>query len=76
MDHIVRNERLKLLANALDRTSTACFTVGGIVPLATVVFANGTIALPFGYFAVAATCWILFGIGLHLLAQEALRGLR
>ena len=29
----MRNERTKLPANALDRTSTACFTVGIATPL-------------------------------------------
>ena len=28
------NEQTKLLANALDRASTACFTVGIVTPLA------------------------------------------
>lgn len=31
---LVRNEQRKLLANALDRASTACFTVGIATPLA------------------------------------------
>ena len=76
MDNLVRNERLKLLANALDRASTACLTVGGIAPFAALVFGTGNVGLTVEQFALAAGCWILFGIGLHLLAQEALRGLR
>lgn len=31
---VIDNERTKLLANALDRASTACFTVGVATPLA------------------------------------------
>jgi hypothetical protein len=31
---LVANERTKLLANALDRASTSCFTVGIATPLA------------------------------------------
>ena len=76
MSDLVGNERLKLLANALDRASTACLTFGGIAPLATLIFTNGTLGLPADRFALAAVCWILLGIGLHLLAQEALKGLR
>ncbi len=72
----IRNERLKLLANALDRASTACLTVGGIAPLATLIFASGTIGLGAVQFAIGTACWILLGIGLHLLAQEVLRGLQ
>jgi hypothetical protein len=76
MDNLVRNERLKLLANAFDRVSTACLTFGGIAPLATLIFTQGTLGLPADRFALAAFSWILLGIGLHLLAQEALKGLR
>ncbi|MGN6682630.1 MAG: hypothetical protein ACTHKD_01315 [Devosia sp.] len=76
MDNLVWNERLKLLANALDRLSTGCFSVGGITPFAALVFANQPSGLSALQFAVATACWILFGFGLHLLAQEALKGLR
>ena len=31
---LIDNERTKLLANALDRASTACFTVGILTPAA------------------------------------------
>ncbi len=75
MDPVVA-ERIKLLAGALDRASTACFTVGGIAPLAAVVYANGTMGLSLSFFVLATVCWILFGIGLHLLAREVLGGLR
>lgn len=33
-----RNERVKLLANALDRASTACVTVGVLGPIAAVLY--------------------------------------
>lgn len=29
---VVHNERTKLLANALDRASTACFAIGALAP--------------------------------------------
>jgi len=50
--------------------------VGGITPFAALVFANQPSGLSALQFAVATACWILFGFGLHLLAQEALKGLR
>ncbi|MGN6158659.1 MAG: hypothetical protein ACTHNL_11220 [Devosia sp.] len=45
MDNLVWNERLKLLANALDRLSTACFSVGGITPFAALVLGNESFGL-------------------------------
>jgi hypothetical protein len=76
MDNLVRNERLKLLANALDRASTACITIGFITPLAAVVYAAGATGLSTGFFVVAGVSWILLGLGLHLLAHQVLGGLR
>lgn len=76
MDNLVWNERLKLLANALDRLSTACFSVGGITPFAALVLGNESFGLTGVQYGVATLCWILFGFGPHLLAQEAIRGLR
>jgi hypothetical protein len=34
MDELVRNERIKLLANAFNTASTTCFAVGVAAPLA------------------------------------------
>ena len=45
MDNLVWNERLKLLANALDRLSTTCFSVGGITPFAALVLGNESFGL-------------------------------
>ncbi len=38
---MVENERLRLFANALDRVSTTCFTVGVATPLAGYVYNVG-----------------------------------
>ena len=44
---LVANERVKLLANNLDRASTACFTVGVATPLAGALYrVSGINALP------------------------------
>jgi 1-aminocyclopropane-1-carboxylate deaminase/D-cysteine desulfhydrase-like pyridoxal-dependent ACC family enzyme len=76
MDNLVRNERLKLLANALDRASTSFITVGGITPLAALAYASAQFGLRAETVILAAIFWTLFGIGLHLLAREVLGGLR
>lgn len=67
-------EQIKLRANALDRTSTACVTVGILAPLAASLYTN----------AAAATDWKLFvgsvfyfgtALGLHHLARWVLEEL-
>jgi hypothetical protein len=37
---LVHNERLKLLANAFDRASTACFTIGVVTPVAGLIYGD------------------------------------
>ena len=78
MAHLVENERTKLLAAALDRTSTTVFTVGFITPVVSYLFnlqnIRDTLGLPglvaFVALSLAAT------IGLHLLARRVLGDLR
>jgi hypothetical protein len=38
---LVHNERTKLFANALDRASTACFTVGVLSPIVAALYGVG-----------------------------------
>jgi hypothetical protein len=76
MDELVRNERLKLLANALDRASTSCVTIGFIAPMAAAVYGGGALGLSAGFFVIAGVSWILLGVGLHLLAHQVLGALR
>jgi hypothetical protein len=42
---LIDNERTKLLANALDRASTACFTVGILTPAAGYLYNIGNSAV-------------------------------
>lgn len=70
----IANERTKLLANVLDRASTACFTVGVAAPLAARVGSAGGIrqtaeplALTTGAFG-----WLLACLLLHIGARRAL----
>jgi hypothetical protein len=41
----IDNERTKLLANALDRASTACLTVGVVAPFAAALYNFGGVAI-------------------------------
>jgi hypothetical protein len=71
-------ERIKLVANAFDRASTACFTVGIATPLAAYVYNvsafRGVIGV--GTLALGLTGWLLAALSLHVLARHALTRLR
>jgi hypothetical protein len=66
----VYNEKIKLYANALDRASTACLTLGVFGPL-TAHYIQGTGALTWQN-AVTVIAWWLAGLTLHLRAQREL----
>jgi hypothetical protein len=74
MSYLVFNEQTKLFANALDRLSTACFTVGVLAPVAGALLnLTGTSPAGFGWCCVA---YLIAGGIIHLLARRVLRGLR
>lgn len=75
---LIHNERLKLLASALDRASTACFTVGIATPVAGYIYniSNLRESLPAWHMAVGGIGWILACVLLHLLARRSLGGLK
>ena len=68
---LVHNERTKLLANALDRASTACLAVG---VLGQALDLSPTSQLLANLLSPAG--WICAAIGLHLLARRILGRLR
>ena len=71
---LVRNERVKLFANALDRASTACFTVGIATPVAGYLYnvgGFGDLVAPPRLLA-GVTGWLAGAIALHLLARRIL----
>ncbi|TCV66357.1 hypothetical protein EDE05_12131 [Neorhizobium sp. R1-B] len=69
-------EQTKLLANALDRASTACFTVGIATPLAGYVYNLAAFNTISGArMVVSLAGWLLSAILLHYLARRALRRL-
>lgn len=67
---LIHNERTKLLANALDRVSTACIAVGALGQALPLVLPMGWIGL------VSAAGWFLAAIALHLVAQRVLGRLK
>ena len=74
---LIQNEQTKLLANALDRASTAV-GVGSIWPLINISRPSAA-PINLGIFVqfLAGVCFFLFfAIVLHLQAKRVLRGLR
>jgi hypothetical protein len=73
---MIENERTKLLANALDRASTACVTVGLLAPIAALLYgATGTAISPVAFGLICAI-WIFAAGTLHLIARIILGGLK
>lgn len=70
-------EQTKLLANALDRASTACFTVGIATPVAGFIYnvANFGTNLEWWRLGAGLVGWLLAAFALHYLARRTLRGL-
>ena len=74
---LIENERTKLLANALDRASTGCMTVGVFTPLAGYIYNFGNIRETFDVWnAIAFFYWIAASVTLHLISRNVLKGLR
>ena len=73
--NLVHNERVKLLANALNTTGIAVSITGGVAP--TVGAFYGTLAnVPGWWLLLVASCCFMLGVGLHVFAQVALGRLR
>jgi uncharacterized membrane protein len=69
-------EQTKLLANALDRASTACFTLGIATPLAGYVYNLAVFNTISGSrMIVSLVGWLLGAVLLHYLARRPLRRL-
>ena len=78
MAHLVENERTKLLAGALDRASTAVFTVGIITPVVSWFFNLQNIRDTLGPGGLALFVVLSFSgsVGLHLQARSVLGDLK
>jgi len=74
----VGDEQTELLANALDRISTACVTVGIATPLAGWIYDVGAFraSLEIGSLAAGSFGWVFVAAGPHMAARRVLRGLR
>jgi hypothetical protein len=75
---LISNERTKLLANALDRASTACVAVGILAPLSGLPYGTGVFreAIPPFYLLIGSDCWLAGAVALHVLARRVLAGLK
>ncbi|MDR6954139.1 hypothetical protein J2X65_003507 [Ancylobacter sp. 3268] len=71
----VHNERTKLTANALDRASTACLTVGVLGPGAAALYGVGG-ASAGGWIVAGALLWLSAAAVLHSMARRTLGSLR
>lgn len=75
---VIDNERTKLLANAFDRASTACFTVGIVTPAAGYAYNIADFGKLFGWprLALTVAAWLIVAVTLHWIARRILKGLK
>lgn len=75
---LVHNERTKLLANALDRASTAALAVGVLGPVVTAAYGLGPAdrPLPLLFLVAGTILWLAVSVSRHLFASWTLRKLR
>ena len=72
----IDNERTKLLANALDRASTASLALGVFAPVAAAFYGSPTGGeVTWATLIVGAFIWLAGAIALHLAARLVLGGL-
>jgi hypothetical protein len=72
---LVGNERIKLLAGALNNTAVATIVAGILGPAAGMSYGLYGTGANRWWFIVGAI-WFLVGIGLHYSAQQVLRRLK
>ena len=63
---LIYNERIKLLAGAIDRASTACIAIGLLSP----IVSGNILADAHTIFGIAV--WIFAALALHYVAQQIL----
>ena len=74
---LVLNERIKLLATALNGVAIAAIVAGFVTPLAAVSLGIETPAeRSLSVTVLASLAWLVGGVGLHVLASLVLGGLR
>ena len=72
---VIHNEQTKLLANALDRASTACLTVGVLAPIAAALYAASGVFTMSAIVIASPLVWIFAAVVLHMSARRILRSL-
>jgi len=75
----IRDEQTKLLANAIDRASTACFTIGIATPIAGFLYnVSGFFRSTIGAAELGSGLigWLVAALLLHGAARLTLKGLR
>ncbi|MBB4007759.1 hypothetical protein [Allorhizobium taibaishanense] len=73
---VVHNERTKFVANAFDRASTSCLTVGVFAPIAAALYTPATAVAHVLPFILSAICWLFAAAVLHLSGRRILRRLQ
>lgn len=71
---LIHNERTKLTANALDRASTACLTVGALGPAVASLYGLGGGGAPSHgvLIAIGSIFWLTAAAVLHFMARSVL----
>ncbi|MFH1554100.1 MAG: hypothetical protein ABII76_04450 [Pseudomonadota bacterium] len=71
---LIHNERTKLTANALDRASTACLTVGALGPAVASLYGLGSAVAPSHgvLITVGSIFWLIAAAVLHFMARSVL----
>jgi hypothetical protein len=64
---LIGNERTKLTANALDRFSTVCLTVGVAAPLGSWLYGGSAISIL--HVMAGGYVWICVAAGVHSVAR-------
>jgi hypothetical protein len=72
--NLIRNERIKLFATALNNLAVATMAAAIIAPVAGILY--GSTAVASTWWPLLALAWISVGIGLHIGAQRVLGRLK
>ena len=75
MNKTARNERRKLTAAYLNTVGAAVLVVGGLAPLASIVYENALTSINSVTLAIGSTICIVVSFALHWLARNLLRGI-
>ncbi|ATQ67362.1 MULTISPECIES: hypothetical protein [Methylosinus] len=74
---LVHNERVKLLAAALNTAAGSSFTVGVLAPVAAAFYnVNAASGVPLPTIVAGAAIWLFAAAALHLAARRVLGGLK